>query len=326
MAAPMFCVDKKPSNFEPYRFTLSAKFEQLARDELREEPEIREQSLTQLRDWIAKHPYIRKCRTDAVFLLRFLRFRKFSVPQAQAAIERYLAMRQTFPDWFQKLDSTEDSMLETVDDEPMTVVGRDEAGRTLVWIRFGRFNVEKLNPIAIFRYLMIFLEVLLDDEEVQVGGFRVWADYTDSTLKHYGMWGISDLKLLMDAVNRSMPIRIREIHAVKLPKFAVAIANVLLSFATPKFKERISCHSTVLESKSHFDESLWPKQYGGPQDSVELNRALRKLFCEKRDALLALDDMDIDVEHYSSLWNQSGSNNSDIDGGIAGCFRKLNVD
>lgn len=327
MAEPVFCVDKKPSQFEPYRFTLSDKYKQLAKDELREDSDIREQSLTQLREWIAKHPYIRKCRTDAGFLLRFLRFRKFSVPQTQAAIERYLAMRQTFPDWFQKLDSTDQAMLEIVDDEVMTVIGRDGDGRTLIWIRYGRFNVEKLNPIAIFRYLMIFLEVLLEDEEVQIGGFRVWIDYTESTMKHYGMWGISDMKLLMDAVNRSMPFRLREVQGAKLPKFAIAIANLLLSFGTAKFKERITCHPTVLESKPHFDESLWPKQYGGTQDSAELNRRLRKLFVEKRDAILALDDMDIDVEHYSSLWNQPGGNaSSDIDGGVAGCFRKLNVD
>uniref|UniRef100_A0A182PXA7 CRAL/TRIO N-terminal domain-containing protein n=1 Tax=Anopheles epiroticus TaxID=199890 RepID=A0A182PXA7_9DIPT len=55
-------------------------YRKIAKEELREDDEIREQSLTQMREWIAKHPYIRKCRTDSSFLLRFLRFRKYSVP------------------------------------------------------------------------------------------------------------------------------------------------------------------------------------------------------------------------------------------------------
>ncbi|XP_055535996.1 clavesin-2-like [Wyeomyia smithii] len=322
-----YCVDKTPASYEPYIFSLSDKYRELARKELGEDDDIRQQSLTHLREWISKHPYIRKCRTDSVFLLRFLRFRKFSVPQAQAAIERYLAMRQTFPEWFQKMDSNDRLMQETIDDEVFSIMGRDEAGRTVVWIRFGRFNVEKLSQVAMFRFTMLFLEALMDDEEVQIGGYRVWVDYTESTMKHYGIWGISDLKLLMDAVNRSMPIRIREIQGAKLPKFAIAIANLLLSFASSKLKNRVTCNPTVLESKQFFDKSLWPQQYDGVLDSTGIAGNLRKLLAEKRAAILALDDMDIDIEHYSSLWNQPTTpTGSDIDGGIAGCFRKLNVD
>ncbi|XP_065082665.1 clavesin-1-like [Ochlerotatus camptorhynchus] len=327
MASSVFSVDKNPPSYEPYTFTLSDKFRKLAQEELREDDEIREQSLTQMREWIAKHPYIRTCRTDAVFLLRFLRFRKFSVPLAQEALERYLAMRQTFSEWFKQLDPRDELMQIPMDDEVFTIIGRDEVGRTVVFIRFGLFDVEKLNPIAVFRYTMLFLELLLDDEEVQIGGFRVWVDYTESLMKHYGMWGIGDLKLLMDAVNKTMPIRIREIQAAKLPKFAITLANLLLSFASSKFRERIVCNATVLESKKHFDESLWPKQYGGTHDTKELARDLKKQFEEKRTRIMALDDMDIDIEHYTSLWGQSSANpNSDIEGGVAGCFRKFNVD
>lgn len=83
----------------------------------------------------------------------------------------------------------------------------------------------------------------------------------------------------------------------------------------------------MLESKKHFDQSLWPKQYDGPHDTTEKAKNLEKLLEEKRDCILALDDMEIDIKHYKSFWGQSNQNsNSDIDIGIAGCFRKLNVD
>jgi len=41
---------------------------------------------------------------DAPFLLRFLRTKKFSVPMAQDMLERYLVIRQLYPQWFSKLD------------------------------------------------------------------------------------------------------------------------------------------------------------------------------------------------------------------------------
>lgn len=37
--------------------------QKIALEELREDSNIREQSLEQMRDWIEKHPNIKKCRT-----------------------------------------------------------------------------------------------------------------------------------------------------------------------------------------------------------------------------------------------------------------------
>lgn len=79
------------------------------------------------------------------------------------------------------------------------------------------------------------------------------------------------------------------------------------------------------ESKPHFEEKLWIKEYGGSLDAAELNRKLGEQLEKARDELLALDEMEIDVEHYSALWKLD-LNSSEIDGGIAGNFRKLEVD
>lgn len=48
---------------DTYQFTLPAKFKKIALDELREDDNIRSQALSQFREWIAKHPHIKKCRT-----------------------------------------------------------------------------------------------------------------------------------------------------------------------------------------------------------------------------------------------------------------------
>lgn len=50
---------------------------------------------------------------DAPFLLRFLRAKKFSVPMAQEALERYILLRTTYGDLaFSKLDPKNPTMQE----------------------------------------------------------------------------------------------------------------------------------------------------------------------------------------------------------------------
>uniref|UniRef100_A0A182SWV0 CRAL-TRIO domain-containing protein n=1 Tax=Anopheles maculatus TaxID=74869 RepID=A0A182SWV0_9DIPT len=321
-----YSVEKCPASYEPYEFTLPDRYRKLAKEELREDDEIREQSLAQMRDWIAKHPYIRKCRTDASFLLRFLRFRKYSVPKACEALERYLAMRQTFPEWFKNLDCNDPAMKEMLNDVVFTKFGEDADGRTVILFRFARFNVEKFSALQEGRFTVMLIETLLEWEELQIGGFRVFVDYTDSVLKHYGIWGISDMRIFMDAINRSYPIRIREIHGAKFPKFAISLLNLMLSFASPKLKDRIRCHDSVEEMANQCDASLRPSVWGGQCDLQEINQRFMKHLEDRRQVMLALDEMDIDTAHYTSLWKYTAASESEIDSGAMGSFRKLGVD
>ncbi|XP_052860318.1 retinaldehyde-binding protein 1-like [Anopheles cruzii] len=321
-----YSVEKRPESYEKYEFTLPELYRNLAKKELREDDNIREQSLEQMREWIAKHPYIRKCRTDASFLLRFLRFRKYSVPTACEALERYLAMRETFPTWFKNLDCNEPRMRELLEDGVCFRVGQDSDGRTVILFSVRNMNVDKFDPLDQGRFVALVIEALLEMEEVQIGGFRVMVNFTDTVLKHYGVWGVTDMKIFMDAINRSYPIRIREVHGAKLPKFAVSILNLLLTFASPKLKERIICHKTVLEMKSKFDASVLPTEFGGEVDLGEINRKFLKHLEDRRTVIMALDELDIDTAHYSALWNQSHVVENEVEGGVAGSFRKLNVD
>lgn len=48
---------------ELYKSDVTPQAKEVALKELREDDLIREQSLEQMRDWISKHPAIKKCRT-----------------------------------------------------------------------------------------------------------------------------------------------------------------------------------------------------------------------------------------------------------------------
>lgn len=78
--------------------------------------------------------------------------------------------------------------------------------------------------------------------------------------------------------------------------------------------------------KGKFEPSLLPQSYGGELDTEEMGRKFLKHLEDRRNVILALDDMDIDVAHYSSLWSQTNLVENEVEGGVAGSFRKLNVD
>lgn len=313
-----------------YKFTLSEQFRSIAKKELREEDDgVRLEAINQLRDWIVKNPAIKHCRTDDIFLLKFLRFRKFSVHQAGESIERYLAARQKMSQWFKGTDPTMAPLCSILDDCPITVLGRDDEGRTIILIRVASYDAETLTNDSIMRYVMMMLDTLTEQEEVQIGGIRVWMDCTGISMKFVSLFQLSEYAAMIDLMTKTMPIRIRQIHSVKLPKFAVSLANFALSFASQKLKERVVCHHTMLEARVHMPEPLWPESFGGTAINVDaLNRKMRKQLEGQREWLLSLDEqLEIDTSRFAALWNKNETDGAvEIETGMVGNFRKLNVD
>ena len=130
---------------DAYECTLSSDTQKVAKDELREDKNTRDQALEQVRNWIKMNPRIENSRMgtynffenkelftffyipnklirvflfftskDGRFLLRFLRCKKFNVPMAQEAIERYLLLRQVYHPAFHSLDAKEKNMEELI--------------------------------------------------------------------------------------------------------------------------------------------------------------------------------------------------------------------
>ena len=79
--------------------------------------QTRASGLTKLRAYISEQPHLRgSCRTDNVFLLRFLRAQKFNVDKSAALLEQYLLMREKHPLWFKNLGDVEsDAVSELMD-------------------------------------------------------------------------------------------------------------------------------------------------------------------------------------------------------------------
>ncbi|XP_050072770.1 retinaldehyde-binding protein 1-like [Anopheles maculipalpis] len=318
-----YSVDKCPKVYEEYKFTLPDLYRELAKEELREDEVVREKALAEMRHWIAENPYIFKCRTDAKFLLRFLRFRQFSVPLACEALERYLTVRELYPSWFKNLDCSEPVMKEIFHNGPFILLGWDTAGRMVGFSRFARFDGQSHSPYQDGRFMALVMETMLESEEFQIGGCHVLIDFLDSTVRNFEKWSTTDLKIMMEAYSHSYPVRYGDIHAAALPKFAAPVIDTFLSFANPKMREKINCYSSTEEIEKYFETPLKPALYGGTVDLEEANRDLWKRFEEQREVVLGLDRMEIDLDYYASRWNFEGNTPDEIAAGAM--FNRLNM-
>lgn len=108
-------MSKTTTPIDEYIWTLSNETKKVAETELRETEHTRNSSLKAIREWAEQNPRIIKIRLDSSFLLRFLRAKKFSVPMAEEAIERYTLLRKCYMGaLFQSLDYRKPVILELI--------------------------------------------------------------------------------------------------------------------------------------------------------------------------------------------------------------------
>ncbi|ALC44333.1 Cralbp [Drosophila busckii] len=310
----------------PYSCSLSQDMKLVAKEELHEDDNIRRQALAQFREWIAKHPRIKKCRTDAVFLLRFLRTKKFSVPAACEMLERYLTIRQLFPQWFQQLDINDPAINEIFEAGYLVPLPeRDSSGRQVIFSVAGRFDPYKFTSVQMARVHSLICEALLDDEDSQVAGYVYVNDESGMNMGFVSLWSLTDLRSIVKCIQNSTPMRHKETHFVNIPHYANRIIELGVSMLSDKLKKRIIVHKNVDGLKSKLDPAILPKEYGGTMPMADMIREFKVKLLQRRATILALDDMHIEVNKDAA--NFAGSNEiGDIDAGVVGSFRKLEVD
>ncbi|CAH1998627.1 unnamed protein product [Acanthoscelides obtectus] len=323
-----------------YVCELSEETQAIALEELREDHDIRQSALASMREWIKQNPKIRNCRMDAKFLLRFLRFKKYHIPLAQEALERYLLLRQTFGVAFNCLDITIPMM------EELTNLGyifacpkRDKKGRRVIVTRPGVFDLDKFTNGDMCRIHGIAYETLMEDEENQIRGFVHFADGQGVGFAYLTLFTIKEAVRIVKNGERTLPMRHKEIHGINVHpsmKFALDFGMSLIS---EKIKSRVTLYSNldeVLES-GNIETDILPKEYGGVMPMQEMIELWKGEVKAAHPVLMSHDKMEVDEELFSpkaregavsALKRNTTSCGSEGDSiyGITGNFRKLEVD
>lgn len=122
--------------------TISDLARKIAKSELREDKEMQESSLKQLRDWITKNYDVESVRIDDSFLLRFLRNKKFSLPMAQQQLLKYLNMRKVMSHLIFNLDFLDEGVQELINSGYIMLSPiRDHYGRRTILYFASEFKI-----------------------------------------------------------------------------------------------------------------------------------------------------------------------------------------
>lgn len=310
--------------FDTYKCLLPADVRKVALDELREDENIRDQSLVQMREWINKHPNIKKCRTDAPFLLRFLRTKKFSVPQACEMLERYLIIRQLYPNWFRNLDCEDKDLAEIVAAGYLVPMLERDHGKLVIFSCAGKFDPYKYTAAHMARVHSLITESLMDDELNQVHGYTYVNDEAGFQMAHISLWSLTDVRNMLRCIQNSTPMRHKFNHFLNISSNAVKLIEFAVSLLTEKLKSRIIIHKSMDELQKQMDPRILPKEYGGKIPLSDMIAKLQEKLKERREQVVALDEMYIEIDEKSCpLVTEM---NEELGIGLEGSFKTLQVD
>lgn len=304
----------------------------VARKELREDKAIREQSLEQMREWIRQNQDIENVRTDDLFLLKFLRTKKFSVFMAQQMLLKYLNLRRIHMHLMCDLDFLSPSLNKIISSGYMfSSPIRDKHGRRLI-IGFARnFNPSEHTSSDMSRVHTITYETLQEDPQNQILGFTHIGDFKGITTAHISCWNPTEFLRMMKWGEQSIPMRHKEVHLVNVPTAVKYVIDACKSIISKKMRERLQVHVTVQDLCKKVDPACLPKELGGTMPMLDMIECWKQELAAKRHTLMALDKMKILSER--GIISRNGTDRNNNSNGhqlgmetITGNFRKLEVD
>lgn len=207
---------------------------------LGEDETIRRQSIQQLREWIAKHPGIKRCRTDAPFLLRFLRTNKYSFLKSTKMLESFLNCRTLHKDWFHGLDVDEPDLSRLTDGGYLfSLPQRDAKGRVVFFSCSSGFDPNRSLMANAIKANHMIGEIYYETNEVQCAGCVVIFDMEKTDMNVLGLLSVQDIRSLVDLFNNGCTVRIQEMHFLNTQKVARTLANMVLQLMTEKIRNRV---------------------------------------------------------------------------------------
>lgn len=325
---------------DEYVCELPEETQKIAKEELREDPVIRAQALVSVREWVLQNPRISNCRLDSKFLLRFLRSKKFSVPQTQVALERYLLLRQTFGVAFCCLDITIPMMQELTDlGYLFACPKRDSKGRRVIVARPGVFDPYKFSNADMCRIHGIVYETLMEDEENQIRGYVHFNDGQGVGFSHLTLFTPKEAVRIVKNGEKTLPMRHKEVHVINAHPSVKFALDFGLSLISEKIKKRVKIYTNLDEAINcgEIEVDVLPEEYGGVMPMSEMIALWKKELEASHERLLSHDKMSVSEEMFtekqregavSALRQNAGTCGSvgDVMYGVTGNFRKLEVD
>lgn len=241
--------------------------QEVARKELRENPELQKESVVRLRE-LLKAEIDLKCPLDNdAWLIRFLRPCKYYPESSLDLIKQYYNFKLKHATIYDNLKPSREKNI--FDHNILTVLPvRDQFGRRVLVIELGKkWKHNKCCLDEVYKGCVLYLEAAMLEPSTQIAGAVVIFDMDGLTLQQAWQFTPPFAKRLVDLLQEAMPMRIKNLHVVNQPYVFNMVFALFKPFLKDKFKSRIIFHGTDRKSLHRYiSPKCLPANYGGNLD------------------------------------------------------------
>ena len=263
------------SGGEGFVSSLSGEALEKAKTELFEDPETRGENILELRGrieaWRADpeneaEGLSLSREDDGLFLLRFLRARKFDIERALLLYLSFHRYREKYAHIF--VDYTPQAVEHVLKSGLLTVLERRALnGAKIILLQPAFWDHENVPFQDNFRALMLLLDRLIEDEETQVCGVMVINNLNDTSFLTVMKVARSEQMqrgLLFELLQDAFPLRFKGIHLVNQPWYISMVLAIVRPFMKQKLRDRLFIHGVDYGSlQEHVAPASLPMELGG---------------------------------------------------------------
>lgn len=251
---------------------LRPEIKEIARKELRENPDIVRESIETLKDLLKEESDLHVPYENEAWLVRFLRPTKFYPESALQLIRNYYQFKIKHKNVYEGLLPSKEKNI--FDHDILTVLlSRDQAGRRVLILQLGKkWKHNKCSLDEVFKGAVLFMEAAMIEPETQICGAQVVFDMDGLSLQQTWQFTPPFAKRIVDWLQDSVPLRIKGIHIVNQPYIFNMVFALFKPFLREKLKRRIIFHGTDRDSlHQHLSAKCLPECYGGTCDMPRIS-------------------------------------------------------
>lgn len=202
------------------------------------------------------------CPTDDIFLLSFLRGRKFDRERAHKLLKNYYSARKHYTETFTNFNPY--SVKKCTDTKIMGFLKHtDQNGRAIGIGRASHWDSSKFHVKEILRAMLVHLDLLLVNPLTQINGFCLILDAKKLSWRHIIQLTPTTAYLIVSTIFGSYPLRYKAIHVVNIGTLVQAFLAAFLPFLPYKLKKRIHMHQDFESLHKFIYPKYLPEDYGG---------------------------------------------------------------
>ncbi|XP_064480915.1 alpha-tocopherol transfer protein-like isoform X1 [Ornithodoros turicata] len=203
---------------------------------------------------------------DDIFLIKFIRGRKYNMDVALDTVLRYYRARRDNPDIFNKLVTAHMNFEDVCHKHRLVFMmpTKDYMGRTVLFLRLGAWTPDCCPLVDMQRMSFLAAEYGMLDQRTHVIGSVGLIDFKGMHISHVRYYTPFVCRRLAYIIQDCCPVRLKGFYIVNNPPIFSTLYTIVKSFLKPKIAERIHLFGTDFDAlhKMIPKEDL-PPEYGG---------------------------------------------------------------